>query len=302
MARGRIISVTLGRSRKFNRLSDHFAKLVYIHTLTSADEQGRIEADTIAIYGDHFVADPEVSLERIEAALIEMHHVGLIQLYDVDGKRYAEFVDFEVHNTIRRYKDGEKAGQPMREGVSRIPARPSDSAPSTPDRAESAQKPRSGRAETAYEVEVEVKDQDQDQEQAEVLAQARETDRADEDSPEARFTRLANTGQSDQHETARARAVIRRLTGAKFASENEASMLSWSRHTTDRLTALWHASAPQLWPGEAGKRRSWLFTDLLNEERYPPGEQREPERRYDQPITGADLLDDDGSLEGNWKN
>ena len=291
MARGRIISVTLGRSKKYNQLPDHFTKLVYIHTLTSADEQGRIEADAIAIYGDHFVADPEASLKRIEAALAELHRVGLIQLYEVDEKRYAEFKDFDKHNTVRRDQDG----NPTREGRSRIPPPPSD-------RAGTAQAPRSPSTETDPQEEVEVKDQDQDQDQAEVLAQARATDRADEDSPEARFTRLANTGQSDQHETARARAVIRRLTGAKFARENEASMLSWSRHTTDRLTALWHASAPQLWPGEAGKRRSWFFQDLLNEERYPPGEQREPERRYDQPITGADLLDDDGSLEGNWKN
>ena len=154
MARGRFISSTLGRSKKYNQLPDHFTKLVYVHTLTAADEQGRIEADVIAIYGDHFVVDPEASLERIEAALIAMHRVGLIQLYESDGKRYAQFEDFHKHNTIRRDKDG----LPTREGRSRVPPPPEH-------RTETAQELRDDRVETAPQVEVEVKDQVEVQEQ-----------------------------------------------------------------------------------------------------------------------------------------
>lgn len=186
MARGRFISRTLGRSKKYNRLRDHFVKLVYIHTLTAADEQGRIEADPIAIFGDHFVVDPEASLSRIEAALQELHAVGLISLYDVDDKRYAVFADFHEHNDIRRDKDG----NPTREGRTRIPppsegtyvARPAGGLPeiagrapadpaqspqsndvvameslrSDEDCAETAQSLRGDCAETAYKVEVEV--------------------------------------------------------------------------------------------------------------------------------------------------
>lgn len=102
MARGRIVSSTLGRSRKFNALPDHFSKIAYMLTLTHTDSAGRIEADPYAIYGDSFVLDPDASPERIEAALVAMHHVGLIILYDVNGKAFAEFVNFEEHNSTKK--------------------------------------------------------------------------------------------------------------------------------------------------------------------------------------------------------
>lgn len=121
MARGRIVSSTLGRSRKFNALPDHFTKLVYVLTLTHADVKGRIEADPDAIYGDSFVLDPDATPERIEAALVDLHRVGLIVLYDVGGKAFAEFVDFLVHNTIRRWPSGPRKGLPKSEAESRRP-------------------------------------------------------------------------------------------------------------------------------------------------------------------------------------
>lgn len=69
------------------------------------------------------------------------------------------------------------------------------------------------------------------------------------------------------------------------------------RHTTERLTQLWAASNPRLWPKEPGKRRPWFFTDLLNEERFPPGEDA-PERVYED-VDGGDLLGI-GSPNGTW--
>lgn len=139
MARGRMIASTLGRSAKWNDL-DHFAKIVYILTLTHTDEKGRIEADPVDIYADSFVRDETATPVKIDCALEDIATAGLIRLYTVGEKRYAEFVDFEEHNTIRRDKDG----NPTREARSRIPDPPTSHTP-TP------QGPRSDRAVTAQE-------------------------------------------------------------------------------------------------------------------------------------------------------
>lgn len=69
-----------------------------------------IEVDPLAKCGDSFVLEPDASLERIEAALVAMHRVGLIDLRYVDSKAFAEFVNFEEHNSTRK------------EAASRIPA------------------------------------------------------------------------------------------------------------------------------------------------------------------------------------
>jgi len=257
-----MISATLGRSKKYNQLPDHFTKLVYIHTLTSADEQGRIEADAIAIYGDHFVIDPEANLDRIETALTELDRVGLIHLYEADGKRYAQFVDFDKHNTIRRHKDGEKAGQPLREGVSRIPAPNEGSAVSAlaqdEGSAETAQQLRSDRAETAYEV----KGKDKDQVEGEG---------EDNHTPsEERFSRAFQTGKPQANPRHRVRAELRRLAGPDFTTQHESHLDSWTRWSDTQLRDLWDASDPDRWPGEKHKKRAWILKDLLNEDRTIP--------------------------------
>jgi hypothetical protein len=122
MARGRMISNTLGRSHKFNALSSHLHKLVYVLTLTHADAEGRVEADPRLICADSFALDSGVTPEQVQSALAELARVGLIRLYAAGGKAYAEFVDFHDHNTISRVKEGPDTGKPSKEAESEIPA------------------------------------------------------------------------------------------------------------------------------------------------------------------------------------
>ncbi len=287
MAQKRMLSRRIAASKSIHALKGNDrARFIYTVLLPYTDRAGRINANPNGLKGG--ILEPfEYTVDEIAEALKDLAEVGLLTLYSTDEHALiAEYARFSDFNTPHPKEPESDFPGPDEEGCSIA----------LPDGENTARASLPGKDGSTgfHSIHTPTPTEDLDLQE--------EDTRDFDETPEAGFTRLAKTGRSDHSEAARARAVIRRLAGAKFARENEASMLSWSRHATTRLTELWNASHPQLWPGEAGKRRSWFFTDLLNEERYPPGEQREPERRYDQPVTGADLLDDNGSLEGNWKN
>jgi len=263
MAHGRMVSNTLGRSKKFNRLPDHFTKLVYIHALTHADAEGRIEADPVNVYADDFVLDPDASIDRIETALKKLHEVGLIRLYEAKGKRCAAFADFHDHNTIYRHKSGDRKDLPLRESASRIPPPPDGTVTAT------AQGLHSDRTVTAPEVEVELEPELELEPEPEVEAESVEP-AGDPNSSEAKFQRVMETGTSEHNETSRTRSTLKRLFGPFFATKNEESLQAWSRWSDKQLRTFMEASDPKLWPGEENKRREWILSDLLNELRSPP--------------------------------
>lgn len=124
MARGRMISASLGGSRKFSRLTSNDHRLVYCLLIAHADAYGRIEADADYVKGTALSRVP-VDTETVQGALTEMHEIGLITLYEVDGFQYAEFADFAEHN--RTYPD--------REAQTSIPA-PDGTTPQRPPRSD----------------------------------------------------------------------------------------------------------------------------------------------------------------------
>jgi hypothetical protein len=114
--RGRMVSATLGASRRFSRLASNDHRLLYVLLIPHADAEGRLDADARILGGKAFTL-LDVTPSEIEAALLDMHAVGLIELYEVAGERYLEIVDFHAHQVIRRKKDG----LPLHEAPSRIP-------------------------------------------------------------------------------------------------------------------------------------------------------------------------------------
>lgn len=122
MARGRMISATLGGSRKFSRLTNNDARLVYCLLLAHADAYGRVEADPDYVKGTVLSRIP-ISTDDVQAALEDMHAVNLIHLYTVDGFQYAQFESFADHN--RTY--------PSREAQTTIPG-PDGNVPERPPR------------------------------------------------------------------------------------------------------------------------------------------------------------------------
>lgn len=119
MARGRFISNSISTSKKFARLQSNDHRLAYLMLVPHVDAEGRHDADTRILAGQVYTL-LDLTHDQIEAALQDMHRVGLIRLYQVDGETYLEVTNFHEHNKVRRRDDG----TPSHEAPSIIPPPP----------------------------------------------------------------------------------------------------------------------------------------------------------------------------------
>lgn len=142
MARGRMISSSLGGSRKFSRLQTNEARLVYCLILPHADAYGRIEADADFVKGTMLSRVP-IDADTLEAALEDLHRVELIHLYEVDGFRYAEIVGFDEHNRTDPSREGQTS-IPNPDGI--VPERPPRQDPGKPSQTRGKTKRNTSRA------------------------------------------------------------------------------------------------------------------------------------------------------------
>lgn len=116
MARGRFISSSISTSRKFQRLATNEHRLLYLMLIPHVDCEGRHAADARILAGQVYTL-LDIDRAQIEAAMHDLHSVGLIRLYEVNGEPFLEIVDFHHHNKVRRDKNGD----PSHEAPSRIP-------------------------------------------------------------------------------------------------------------------------------------------------------------------------------------
>jgi hypothetical protein len=104
MARGRIISRTLGSSRKFAALHRtagklaEFAQSLYPLLVACADDFGRQSGDSFTVKCAVFPSSPrkEAEFGQVIRALVS---VGLIEYYEVDGAQVIQIVEFEAHQS-----------------------------------------------------------------------------------------------------------------------------------------------------------------------------------------------------------
>lgn len=103
-------------------------------------------------------------------------------------------------------------------------------------------------------------------------AAAARAEEIENDSGAYSFLQVAQGKPNPHHERARVRSALRRLAGTKFTERFETHLTAWTRWTNTDLERLWTASDLTHWPDERemGKRRSFIFEDLLNEDRTPP--------------------------------
>ncbi|MCR4339537.1 MAG: hypothetical protein NUW01_06585 [Gemmatimonadaceae bacterium] len=102
MARGRLISRTLGSSRKFAALPQaaahlgEFAQTLYQMLVSHSDDFGRLSGDAFTV--KHAVFPTSSRCEQDFAdALVAMATVGLIRYYVADGEQVIQIVDFDEH-------------------------------------------------------------------------------------------------------------------------------------------------------------------------------------------------------------
>lgn len=110
MARIRTIKPEFFSSHDIVSLSP-LARLFYVSMWCEADREGRLSWNTKTFKIRYFAAD-DCNIEEISAEVIK---AGLIELYEVEGKQYAEIPCFKNHQVINN-----------RESESIIPARVKD--------------------------------------------------------------------------------------------------------------------------------------------------------------------------------
>lgn len=98
MARGRMISGTIGESRKFAALANDTHRLIYLMVMPHVDKAGRYEADPILIKG-RCLTRLDIDVSTVEAWLEDAANVGLIRHYEARGMTVLEIVNFTEHNT-----------------------------------------------------------------------------------------------------------------------------------------------------------------------------------------------------------
>lgn len=100
-----MINKRLCKSKKFAQLKSDRSRVLYVLMYTHADCEGK------------FIGDPEeikidccpylrYSMRKIAESIVEIANSELIQLYEIDGIPYMQFIDFEKHQSGLR-KDRE---------------------------------------------------------------------------------------------------------------------------------------------------------------------------------------------------
>lgn len=102
MARGRLISRTLGSSRKFAALMSaagklgEFAQTLYPLLVPHTDDFGRLSGDAFTVKHAVFPTSRRRE-DEFEAAIQAMVATGLIVRYEAEGQQVIEVVDFKGH-------------------------------------------------------------------------------------------------------------------------------------------------------------------------------------------------------------
>jgi hypothetical protein len=117
MARGRLISRTLGSSRKFAALQQtagklgEFAQSLYPLLVANSDDYGRMAGDAFTVKHAVFPTSPRREDDFL-AAIQSMHRVRLIHWYEANGLQLIQIMDFEAHQPGLHKRTGSKFPEP----------------------------------------------------------------------------------------------------------------------------------------------------------------------------------------------
>lgn len=97
----RIIKESIHTSETVNQMTD-FQFRLWINLITYVDDYGRGDARPAVIKGTCFPLRDRLTNKDIEAALNALAGIGCVGLYEVDGKPYLYFPNWESHQRIRQ--------------------------------------------------------------------------------------------------------------------------------------------------------------------------------------------------------
>ena len=96
----RMIDASVWRSENFVSLPP-MARLLMMGMITTADDQGRLQASPMFMRGDFFPGDDEATIKNIQAWLEMLNANKTIILYSVEGKQYAQFVNWWKYQSLQ---------------------------------------------------------------------------------------------------------------------------------------------------------------------------------------------------------
>lgn len=79
------------------------ARLLFMVLITFADDDGRFRDLPAQIIGHGYAEDSDVTAKKIGAWMDELVAAGVVLRYEVDGKAYATFPNWHVHQRINRW-------------------------------------------------------------------------------------------------------------------------------------------------------------------------------------------------------
>ena len=101
MARKRMIDPNIWVSEDFSKLP-YFARLVWIGLISNADDEGRGKANLAYIKSQVFPYDDSLTVTEIQDALNEIIKNMQIKIYEAEGKRYYQLLNWSKFQTINR--------------------------------------------------------------------------------------------------------------------------------------------------------------------------------------------------------
>lgn len=96
----RLIKSSIHESEKVNQMTD-FQFRVWVSLITYVDDYGRGDARPLVIKGNCFPLRERMTSKDIEAALNALAGIGCVGLYEVGGRPYLYFPNWESHQNIR---------------------------------------------------------------------------------------------------------------------------------------------------------------------------------------------------------
>lgn len=96
----RLIKDSIQRSEKINELTD-FQFRLWVHLITYVDDYGRGDARPAIVRGTIFPLRERMTNRDIEKGLADLAGAGCVGLYEVDGKPYLYFPNWEEHQRVR---------------------------------------------------------------------------------------------------------------------------------------------------------------------------------------------------------
>lgn len=99
----RILKESICTSESIEKLS-FFEEVFFYRLIVNCDDYGRMDARPAVLKARLFTLKDRITLKEVAGALRVLADVGIVRLYECDGKPYLYLPSWEVHQTIRAKK------------------------------------------------------------------------------------------------------------------------------------------------------------------------------------------------------